>query len=256
MTTIDVPGARLDATIEGEGPAVIALHGLTSSRASDRAIGFDWTSALRATHRVVTYDARGHGRSTGRPEPDDWQWSALAGDLLAVADAVSPAEPVAAIGASMGCATILHAAVRAPQRFGRLVLVIPPTAWSTRAEQTAAYEQGARLLEQYGAERFRAMQPQEESPPALGDNGFPDPDLDEQLWPSILRGAGRSDLPEPHALAGLPQPTLILAWVGDPGHPLSTAERLADLIPDAHLKLASDPDDLAAWPGLAADFLR
>ena len=37
---------------------------------------------------------------------------------------------------------------------------------------------------------------------------------------------------------------MILAWIDDPGHPLSTAERLHELINDSELHVASTPADL------------
>jgi 3-oxoadipate enol-lactonase len=70
----------------------------------------------------------------------------------------------------------------------------------------------------------------------------------------ILRGAAASDLPDPAALAGLRQPTLVLAWEGDPGHPLSTAERLAAELPHATLCVARKLADLGAWPRRVAEF--
>ena len=66
--------------------------------------------------------------------------------------------------------------------------------------------------------------------------------------PSLLRGAGLSDLPAPEAVARIDAPTTILAWVGDPGHPLSTAESLAVLLPHATLRVARTPEDVEAWP--------
>src|SRR5690242_6825837 len=77
--------------------------------------------------RVVRYDARGHGRSAATGDDADYQWSALAQDMLGVLDALG-AETAVLGGASMGTATALHAAVSSPQRVEGLVLVIPPTA--------------------------------------------------------------------------------------------------------------------------------
>ena len=82
---------------------VVQLHGLGSSRASEAAAGFfDWSPVQDAGRRLVRYDARGHGRSTGRPEPDDWAWPRPAEDLFALLDVVAPGETVDAIGVSMG----------------------------------------------------------------------------------------------------------------------------------------------------------
>ena len=43
-------------------------------------------------------------------------------------------------------------------------------------------------------------------------------------------------------------PTTILAWTGDPAHPLSTAESLAALLPQSTLTIAHTPADVETWP--------
>lgn len=258
---LDLDRARIAYDVAGPADAVrtaVVAHGLTASRAGDDAGGvFDWT-ALAEGHRLVRYDARGHGASTGAPDPASYAWPALADDLLALLDAVSPDAPVDAVGASMGTATILWAATRRPDRFRRLVLTIPPTAWATRAAQADGYEQGARAIERLGLApwvRAGAAQPQT---PVLAAGGFPrggDPAVPEDLLPSALRGAALSDLPDPGALAALPHPTLVLPWTTDPGHPVSTAERLAALLPAATLEVADTPDAIRGWGRRAAEFL-
>jgi 3-oxoadipate enol-lactonase len=55
-------------------------------------------------------------------------------------------------------------------------------------------------------------------------------------------------LPAPEAVARIDVPTTILAWVDDPGHPLSTAEALTGLLPHATLAVARTPEDVEAWP--------
>ncbi len=77
------------------------------------------------------------------------------------------------------------------------------------------------------------------------------PDVVEHLLPSLFRGAALSDLPDPCEVAGIGIPTTILAWTDDPGgHPVSTAEALLDLLPDATLEVARTPADLARWPSI------
>ena len=80
-------------------------------------------------------------------------------------------------------------------------------------------------------------------------------DIDEALLPTVLRGAAASDLPTPDAIAAIRRPTLILAWDGDPGHPVATAERLHDLIPDSALSVARTPGELRSWGDRTTGFL-
>jgi pimeloyl-ACP methyl ester carboxylesterase len=250
---LDVPGARLGYDVSGAGPVVVQAHGLSSSRAGDLT---DLSPVTAAGFRLVRYDARGHGASTGRPDPASYVWSALADDLLALLDVVSPGAPVDGFGSSMGTATLIFAALRAPHRFRRLVLAVPPTAWATREPQRAGYREAAELIATHGLAWFAALTAEQPLPPAAPDSLDPTPQVTEALFPAVLRGAADSDLPDPAALAALTHPTLLLPWAGDPGHPVSTAEILRDALPDATLELARTPTDVAGWGRRAADFLR
>lgn len=78
------------------------------------------------------------------------------------------------------------------------------------------------------------------------------PHVAEELLPSIYRGAALSDLPPAAQLARVAVPTTILAWTGDPGHPLSTAQALAGILPHAELQVAATPQQVEDWPQLLA----
>ncbi|MDD2858425.1 MAG: hypothetical protein PHU75_07070, partial [Candidatus Nanopelagicales bacterium] len=96
---LEVRGARLAFTDDGAGSVVLNAHGLTSSRANNRRMGLpDFGATVGRSHRVISYDARGHGESAGTDAPDDYTWAALAQDLLALADVLSPDAPVSVIG--------------------------------------------------------------------------------------------------------------------------------------------------------------
>lgn len=257
--TLDVDHAVLAYDVqEGAGPTVVALHGLSSSRAREDEAGFfDWSHLARAGRRLVRYDARGHGRSTGRAVPEDWAWPHLADDLFALLDAVSPDEPVDAIGVSMGVGTLLHAVVRRPERFRRLALVIPPTAWGTRAAQGDTYRQTATLVEDHGYDALvRAMRVLPPLPllAAGGWTAASPPDIAPDLLPAVFRGAAATDAPEPETVAAIRQPVLLRPWVGDPAHPLSTSELLHDLLPESALEPMETPDDVRAVGGRVAEF--
>ncbi|MDW3213356.1 MAG: alpha/beta hydrolase [Ilumatobacteraceae bacterium] len=256
-----IRGVDLVHDLSGEGPDVVWGHGLTSSMASEDELGLlDW-STIRSTHRVLRYDARGHGESGSTPEPEDYSWRALAADQLALADHLGIGEYVAG-GASMGCATALHAAVIAPDRVRGLIFVIPPTAWERRAAQVDAYAMMADLIEAGDHETLLA---------GAAAAPAPDPFVDDPRWTArfpqllasadparlarIFRGAGTADLPGPAEIAAIGVPTLILAWTGDPGHPVTTAARLHELIDGSELALATTMDGIAGWSGRVRRFL-
>jgi pimeloyl-ACP methyl ester carboxylesterase len=213
--------------------------------------------------RIVRYDARGHGESEATNEDDDYNWRSLAQDMLGVLDVVG-VETAVLGGASMGTATALHAAVASPERVEALVLAIPPTAWGGRRVQAGIYRAGATIVGAAGLGPFVTMGRAAPPPKILTgelayvrDAMFTSMErLDRAVVPHILRGAAASELPPKETLAELAMPALILAWKGDTGHPVSTANELARLLPSADLHVASDAADVKRWPSLVSEFVR
>jgi 3-oxoadipate enol-lactonase len=257
-----VRGASLGWTSKGEGPLVLFAHGLGNDRWTlERAGLLDWSGIPAAGRRLVRFDARGHGTSTAGADPanpEKYAWSELARDLLDLADDIegTPA-PIDAIGASMGTGTLLHAAVQTPDRFRRLVLSAAPTAWRTRTAQAGMYEETARLIEREGLNIFASMLAARPLPPVFAHLvRYPAAlAVAEELMPAVLRGAAQSDLPAPDALATLELPILLLAWEGDPVHPVATAQQLADILPAARLHVARTPEELGRWGEITIAFL-
>lgn len=252
-----VTGADLAYEVSDEGGhPVVQLHGLTSSRARDRVLNLDLGRGLSGT-RLLRYDARGHGFSTGRPVAEDYRWPNLAKDLLTLLDEQFSGERVHGVGPSMGCATLLHAALIDPGRFSSFTLLAPPTAWDTRAAKSGDYEATARLVEKHGLQALLDVEQDHEQPPALAGAPKTSPDVKEELLPWVYRGAAMSDLPPQQALTTIDVPTTILAWAQDPTHPLSTAHALASLLPNANLQVATTRAQVDTWPGiLMADVAR
>jgi pimeloyl-ACP methyl ester carboxylesterase len=258
-TGVKIRGAAIAVEQAGTGLDLVWGHGLTQSRElEDRRPIID-VGSLDA--RVVRYDARGHGESESTPDLDGYGWDQLALDQLELATALGVGRYVAG-GASMGAATALHAAVIAPDRIRALVLVIPPTGWETRAEQAGVYEQGAALIEAGGLERVIAAGALVAPPDPLVD----DPDFhvrraagmrswDPRRLAHAMRGATRAQLPQREQIATISCPTLVLAWTGDPGHPVSTADELARLIPHATVHVDSTAESVSEWTTHVADFL-
>lgn len=220
---------------------------------------FDWSCAEDVA-RIVRYDARGHGGcECSHFEDRAYRWSSLVDDMLRAPGM----GPFVAGGASMGAATALYAAARAPRRIQGLVVVTPPAAWEARHAQAQVYEAAARLVERRGIPGYlKAIQHVGQA--RILDEELPEAKtiwlrhlrrMDEKVVPSILRGAASSDLPSRDEIRNLVLPTLILAWTGDPHHPVSTAENLAELMVLSELHVADDLAGVRRWPELVRDFL-
>ncbi|MGI5471744.1 alpha/beta fold hydrolase [Streptomyces sp. CA-132043] len=258
-------GARLahdttGAATGSEGPLAVYAHGMSLSRRVETGMDlYSWDAvAALPGMRLVRYDARGHGESTGGADPAGYTFGHFADDLLALLDRLSPGRPVTGMGSSLGSATVLTAAVREPARFDRLVLLIPPTAWETRVAQADLYRKLADAAERGGPELLARALAATPVPASLtGAPGYPARSLGvhREALPSLLRGAARSDLPAREEIARLTRPTLILTWADDPGHPVSTAEQLAELLPGARLHVSADAAAIRTWGDRVAEFL-
>ena len=264
MTMISTPAGSIYSESTGQGAPYLWSHGLTHSIAAEKTTGpYDW-SPLAERYQMVRYDALGHGRSEGSMNPDDYRWPRLADDIFRVADHYQLDQFIAG-GASMGSASSIYAALKQPERIKGLVLVIPPTAWQTRQAQVAMYEKLAQMIEGDGPETFLRQHQIAPVTPSFITELNPEykaarlHDL-EQLnpsWlPAIFRGAGASDLPDSESFSGIHCPVLVLGWQSDIGHPVSTTERLLELLPQASGSIAATADEVRQWPTRIGDFIE
>lgn len=113
MATASVDGVPIGYDEAGTGPAVVLVHGgLLDRRSWDHQF-----ADLAADHRVVRYDHRGYGGSG-----DGIGEFAYHDDLLALMDELG-IERATLVGNSMGGGHAVQAALVAPDRVERLVLV-------------------------------------------------------------------------------------------------------------------------------------
>lgn len=260
--TVEVRGIDLAVRDAGAGTPVLWGHGLTSSMAAEAAMGMGVADLPEDRYRLIRYDARGHGDSGATSDPADYTYPSLAADQLGVADALGVDRFVTG-GMSLGSGTALHVAVAAPDRVQALVLGIPPTAWAGRRARGATYQDRGRLVREEGMTAFVEGAMAEPLAPIFA----PFADLvragirdryegyDPEVLAPLLTGVGGSDLPEPDAIAALTVPVLVLAWQGDPVHPEATAERLAELLPQAVVIVAASLKEVFTWRDRVVAFL-
>jgi pimeloyl-ACP methyl ester carboxylesterase len=249
-------GVTLSLSDAGEGTPVVLLHGLTASR---RYVVMGSSSLERSGHRVIAYDARGHGSSSPARQPNEYTYEDLGLDLLAVLDGVGIERAVLA-GASMGAHTALWLALRAPERVDGLVVITPAYQPETNddPQRLARWDALADGLEHGGIDGFIAAYDIAAVPPQWRDTvikvirqRFA---LHEHLdaVADALRAVPRSRPFGPlEDLGSITVPTLVVASddEADPGHPKGVGEAYAAAIPGARLVTDEPGRSPIAWQG-------
>jgi pimeloyl-ACP methyl ester carboxylesterase len=247
---------RLAAVQDGHGTPVVLLHGLTATR---RYVVMGSRALERSGHRVVAYDARGHGASNPASEPGAYGYQELLQDLEAVMDGMGLARAVLA-GASMGAHTILRLALDKPERVGGLVVITPgyDPAESDDATRLARWDALADGLEHGGVEGFVRAYGIPDVPAAWQDtvvkvirqrmalHEHPGAVAD------ALRVVPRSrPFGELEDLGAISVPVAVVASgdEADPGHPQALGEAYAAAIPGARLILDEPGRSPVAWQG-------
>jgi pimeloyl-ACP methyl ester carboxylesterase len=109
--------ATLFCEVEGEGePVTVFAHGLTNKPQRARRL-----HAL-VPGTKVRFDFRGHGRSSSPRDPKAFRFEDFARDVDAVANAFGA---TVAVGTSLGRGAIGNLVCREPDRFERMVWLLP-----------------------------------------------------------------------------------------------------------------------------------
>ncbi|MFY9587799.1 MAG: alpha/beta hydrolase [Actinomycetota bacterium] len=261
MPMIDGPDCRLWVDMVGEGdPVTIVAHGITSS--SEEIAAFVWqTPGTR-----ILFDFRGHGRSESPPEEAGYDTAAMRKDLEFVADRYGATQ---ALGVSMGSSATLHLLADDPDRFSRLLFFIPSRIDKNTEVSKERYPALAHMLETMPLEDVAdAIVNAPESQPLINAR----PAWRELMRARVLRmnatgvpralrafAVGAPPCPDAMVLKRVSAPALILAHEDDPIHPSEVARQLADLLPNAEVRVWPAPlamlDDFAGFSKTIADFL-
>ena len=121
--TLEVPGATLYYEIRGSGPVLFCITG----GPTDAGLFSDLARRLADRYTVVTYDQRGHSRSTLEGEPEDIPVAIHADDAAALLEAVGD-EPAYVYGSSGGGTIGLDLVTRRPELVRTLVAHEAPLA--------------------------------------------------------------------------------------------------------------------------------
>jgi pimeloyl-ACP methyl ester carboxylesterase len=258
VTEFTAPGEGVELAGEyaGEGMPVVLLHGLTATR---RYVVMGSSALARSRLHVVSYDARGHGRSTPAPAHDAYTYELLARDLEEVIAYHAPGRVLLA-GSSMGAHTALRFALANPQRVAALALITPGYDPEERqsSDAFASWDALARGLREggvdgfvraYGLERIderwratvetaiRQRMAAHEHPLAVAD-----------ALEAVPRSRPFEDFAELSALA-CPAVVIGTRDEPDPGHPLALARRYAEALGGAEVVVEEESASPIAWQG-------
>jgi len=221
----------------GSGPPLIFAHGLTSHHRMTRLE----LEPLARRHRVILFDQRGHGASTPVTDPALYAPARMAGDLRAVLDALGIDQAIVG-GESMGAATALAFALTYPQRVATLLLTAPAFGDSPNPDRRRMLDMG-KSLAHLGMAGFLAAAAERQR---TQFNWAPElvrfvAELfcahDAQSLATALQTVPLwQPLADMRLLDALHCPTCIVAWEGDPVHPIELARRMAVALPKASLQ--------------------
>ena len=234
---------------------MLLAHGLTATR---RYVVMGSTALERSGHRVIAYDARGHGESAPAPEPGAYEYGDLAQDMLSVLERTGTDRAVIA-GASMGAHTAVRLALEHPERVAGLVLITPAFDPDAPPDPTAFdwWDRLAAGLRDGGVDGFVAAYGR-----PTGDDRW-----NETVEKVMRQRISRHEHPEAVAdalevvprsrpfdsmeqLAGIEVPVVVVADrdEADPGHPLAIGERWAKAL-DCELVVEEPGKSPIAWQG-------
>lgn len=226
-TYLDSAGVRLRYRDEGHGPPLILLHGWTF----DLEMWDPQVAALRDEFRLVRFDRRGHGFSSGLPDS-----AADASDIAALCRHLN-LQRVALVGMSQGARGALRFASEQPAQVTHLILDGPPNFNQQAVDDDVPIGHFRELVRHGGVDAFR----REWSNHALVQLCTEAAPMQSRVHAMIARYPGRELLHPPAAAAVGPAlllesirtPALILSGAYDLPSRLQSARELSARLPAA-----------------------
>jgi pimeloyl-ACP methyl ester carboxylesterase len=249
-------GLTLRGETLGDGGAPVVLcHGITATR---RYVVHGSKLLPRKGHRLVSYDARGHGESDPAPPGQDYGYPELLADLDSVVAETLEERRFVLAGHSMGAHTAAAYALEWPERLAGVVIIGPVYSGVVSEEALEYWDGLAEALEQGGVEGFVGYIDSQGIDPAWRETVLRitrerislhrHPEALAQALREVPRSRPFDSLDE---LEFLEPPALVIAShdVADPGHPYAVAERYAERIPGARLLSEEEGESPLAWQG-------
>jgi pimeloyl-ACP methyl ester carboxylesterase len=250
------PAPELRGEAAGEGTAVVLCHGITASR---RYVHHGSRALERAGHRVVAYDARGHGESDPAPAGEGYGYPWLVADLERVIAAQVGEGPLLLAGHSMGAHTAVAYALAHPARLSGLTLIGPVYTGEIAPASLVYWDALAAALEAGGVDGFVDYIDRHQAiDPAWRQSvlGFTRTRMLLHRHPRALVAALR-EVPRSRPFETLDElerldvPALVVAShdEADPGHPYAAAAAYAERLPRARMISEERGQSPLAWQG-------
>ncbi|MBS1861733.1 MAG: alpha/beta fold hydrolase [Actinobacteria bacterium] len=250
------PAPVLRGSAAGEGTPIVLCHGLTASR---RYVVHGSRVLERGGHRVITYDARGHGESDPAPAGQSYGYPELIADLERVVEAEVGEARFILGGHSMGAHTAVGYALAHPQRLRGLVIIGPTYTGEISAAALAYWDGLAAALEGEGIDGFVEYLTREGSTAEAWREPVARISRERMKLHRNPRELARALRETPASrpfgslaeLAGLDLPALVVAShdEADPGHPYAAAAAYAAALPRARLISEDEGQSPLAWQG-------
>jgi len=241
----------------GEGPPIVLCHGITATR---RYVVQGSRALERAGHRVISYDARGHGESDPAPAGEGYGYPQLTGDLgRVVAAELGEGERFVLAGHSMGAHTVVSYALANRERLAGLAVIGPVYTGEISAGSLTYWDGLAAALEQGGVDGFVDFIDDEQGIDAAWRDSvlrFTRERIGLHRHPKAIVQALR-EVPRSRPFDSLEQlgalelPALVVASHddADPGHPYDAALAYAEALPQARLVSEQPGESPLAWQG-------
>ncbi len=245
MPEVTTGDALLHVAVDGAGdPVTVFAHGLTNSCMELAA----FTPFAPGTK--VRFCFRGHGHSS-TPEPGHFRFADFARDLDAVATAYGATN---AVGTSLGAGALTNLLGDRPDRFQRLVFLLPASLDVAMSDH-ASFDRTAHVLETLPKDEAIEAIFREGDRAASYDAHPGLRDFDILLWQDMNPiGVARAireivrdvAIEDREKLRAVTAPALVISREGDPIHPAVVGRVLVETMPNAELIVLGSQEELMA----------
>ena len=236
------PPTELRCRVEGNGPAVVLLHGV----GGNHTVWNDVIPGLAKEFLVIAPDLRGHGRSRAPPN-SQYTFAELMGDVLHLMDEKGLAT-AHIVGLSGGALLALRIAIDHPERV-RSLKMVSGAAYTDAHTRSVAQRWGETLVQE-GPDRFALR--------LLKDLYYPDwveANLDfadsvreqvkhQDYAPAVQWAVSMGQFDERNRVASVARPTLIVQAMNDSVIDASHGRILRQSIPGAQIRILTETGHL------------